>query len=137
MRIESVQLPVLKVIPFQIQQLFQNLISNSLKYSKQSGEKILKINCEKVTAKAYPILNMAPNDIYYKITVSDNGLGFEQQYAEQIFTIFKRLHTLDEYPGTGIGLSICKKIVENHSGFIFAEGRSGIGAVFSIFLPAE
>jgi len=137
MHIESVQLPVLKVIPFQIQQLFQNLISNSLKYSKQSGEKILKINCEKVTAKAYPILNMGSNNIYYKITVSDNGLGFEQQYAEQIFTIFKRLHTLNEYPGTGIGLSICKKIVENHSGFIFAEGESGIGAVFSIFLPAD
>jgi len=135
--IESVQLPVLKVIPFQIQQLFKNLINNSLKYSKPLGEQVIKIDCEKITAKDYPILNMDSEKKYYKITVTDSGQGFEQQYADQIFTIFKRLHTSDEYPGTGIGLSICKRIVENHSGFIFAEGKSGIGATFSIFFPAE
>jgi len=135
--IESAQLPVLKVIPFQIQQLFKNLINNSLKYSKISGEQMIKIGCEKIVAKDYPILNMESEKKYYKITVADSGQGFEQQYAEQIFTIFKRLHTSDEYPGTGIGLSICKRIVENHSGFIFAEGKSGIGATFSIFFPAE
>ena len=129
-------MPVLKVIPFQIQQLFQNLISNSLKYSKPIGDRFIKIDCEKNNAKVYPRLKMASENMYYKITFTDNGLGFEQQYAEQIFTIFKRLHTSDEYPGTGIGLSICKKIVENHSGFIFAEGKTGVGAVFTIFLPA-
>jgi light-regulated signal transduction histidine kinase (bacteriophytochrome) len=69
--------------------------------------------------------------------VTDNGIGFEQQFAEKIFTIFKRLHTSAEYPGTGIGLAICKKIVENHSGFIFAEGKLGIGAEFIIFLPSK
>jgi len=134
--IKYAQLPVLKVIPFQIQQLFQNLISNSLKYSKPIGDRFIKIDCEKNNAKVYPRLKMASENMYYKITFTDNGLGFEQQYAEQIFTIFKRLHTSDEYPGTGIGLSICKKIVENHSGFIFAEGKTGVGAVFTIFLPA-
>ena len=69
--------------------------------------------------------------------MTDNGIGFEQQYAEKIFTIFTRLQTSAEYPGTGIGLSICKKIVENHSGYIFAEGKPGIGAVFNIFLPTR
>jgi len=135
--IECALLPALRVIPFQIEQLFKNLISNSLKYKKQHSEQIIKIECEKVITKTTPILNIASDSTYYKITVTDNGLGFEQQYAEQIFTIFKRLHSSDQYPGTGIGLSICKKIVENHSGFIFAEGKSGIGAIFTIFLPAD
>jgi len=135
--LECAQLPVLKVIPFQIQQLFQNLISNSLKYSKLIGDRFIIIDCEKINAKVYPTLNVPTDNEYYKITVTDNGIGFEQQYAEQIFTIFKRLHTSDEYPGTGIGLAICKKIVENHSGFIFAEGKSGIGATFTIFFPVE
>ena len=135
--IESAQLPVLKVIPFQIQQLFQNLLGNSLKYSKPIVDQIIKIECERIIAKDYSILKVASDNLYYKITVTDNGLGFEQQYAEQIFTIFKRLHTSAEYPGTGIGLSICKKIVENHSGFIFAEGKPDIGAVFTVFLPSD
>ena len=135
--IESAQLPVLKVIPFQIQQLFQNLLGNSLKYSKPIVDQIIKIECERINAKDYSILKVASDNLYYKITVTDNGLGFEQQYAEQIFTIFKRLHTSAEYPGTGIGLSICKKIVENHSGFIFAEGKPEIGAVFTVFLPSD
>ena len=134
--IESDQLPVLKVIPFQIQQLFQNLLSNSLKYSNPIVDLLIKIECERIIAKDYPILDSAADNIYYKIAVTDNGQGFEQQYAEQIFTIFKRLHTSAEYPGTGIGLSICKKIVENHSGFIFAEGKPEIGAIFTVFLPA-
>lgn len=133
--LEIAPLPVLKVIPFQIDQLFKNLISNSLKYKKQNGDPIIKIECEKVLARNTPILNIVSDSAFYKITFTDNGLGFEQQYAEQIFTIFKRLHTSDQYPGTGIGLSICKKIVENHSGFIYAEGKPGIGAIFTIFLP--
>ena len=73
---------------------------------------------------------------YYKISVTDNGLGFEQQYAESIFLLFHRLHNKTDYPGSGIGLSICKKIVENHNGFIIAEGKPGIGSVFTFFLPA-
>ena len=133
--IQSVRLPVLKVIPFQINQLFQNLLSNSLKYSIPGVNPIIKIDCERMMEQDYPALKITQNKEYYKITVTDNGLGFEQQYAEKIFDIFSRLHTSSQYPGTGIGLSICKKIIENHSGFIFAEGKPGIGAVFTIFLP--
>jgi len=135
--IQSDQLPLLKVIPFQINQLFQNLLSNSLKYSKPDIAPVIKVEYERILADDYPALKINANKIYGKITLTDNGIGFEQHYAEQIFDVFKRLHTFSKYQGTGIGLSICKKIVENHSGYIFAEGKPGIGAVFTIFLPAE
>ena len=134
--IQTEQMPILRVIPFQIHQLFQNLLGNSLKYSKSGVRPVIKIGCEKVSSEAYPFLKTSSVTSYYKIFISDNGLGFDQKYAGQIFTIFKRLHTSDEYPGTGIGLSICKKIVEIHSGYILAEGNPGIGSIFTIFLPA-
>lgn len=132
----SVQLPVLNVIPFQIQQLFTNLIGNSLKYSKEGISPEIRIDCFIVTSDDYPSLRMNNQVKYYKISVTDNGLGFEQKYAESIFLLFHRLHNKTEYPGSGIGLSICKKIVENHNGFIIAEGNPGIGSVFTFFLPA-
>lgn len=132
----SVQLPVLNVIPFQIQQLFLNLIGNSLKYSKQGISPEIRIDCSVVTSADYPSLRMNNQAKYFKISVSDNGLGFEQQYAESIFLLFHRLHNKTEYPGSGIGLSICKKIVENHNGFIIAEGKPGIGSVFTFFIPS-
>ena len=81
------------------------------------------------------IIKSAPNKKYCKISITDNGLGFEQSNAEEIFNLFYRLHHSSDYPGTGIGLSICKKIVENHSGFLMAEGKPNIGAIFTIFLP--
>ena len=133
--IQSKHLPSLNVIPFQIQQLFINLISNSLKYIKPGIDPFIQIDCEKVNANDLLILKSNVHAKYYKISVIDNGFGFEQEYAESIFTLFYRLHHLTEYPGTGIGLSICKKIVENHSGFIKAEGRPGIGSTFDIYLP--
>ena len=74
---------------------------------------------------------------YYKITVEDNGIGFEQEYVKKIFILFNRLHNKDEYAGTGIGLAICKKIVENHKGFIFAKGVLNQGATFIIYLPEK
>ena len=133
--IQSVKLPTLNVIPFQIQQLFTNLIGNSIKYSKVNVAPIIKIKCEKVIAKDQPELKTESTKKYYKISISDNGLGFEQQYAESIFKLFHRLHHDNDYKGTGIGLSICKKIAENHAGFIFAEGEPNVGAIFSVFLP--
>lgn len=133
--IESVKLPVLNAIPFQILQLFINLIGNSLKYSKPNVVPYIKINCEKVLAREYSVIRAEANRKYYKISFTDNGMGFEQQYAENIFILFHRLHHVTEYKGTGIGLAICKKIVENHAGVIIAEGNPGVGAIFTIFLP--
>ena len=134
--LELVKLPVLNVIPYQIQQLFINLISNSLKYSRANVQPFIRIECEKVKAKDYEIINKANGEKkYFKLTFTDNGLGFEQSQAENIFILFNRLHHKSEYSGTGIGLAICKKIVENHGGFITAEGMLGEGAKFVFFLP--
>jgi signal transduction histidine kinase len=134
--IESMRLPILQVIPYQIQQLFINLISNSLKYSRAEVEPSIKIECEKVRAKDYEIITKANGEKkYFKFTFTDNGLGFEQSQAENIFILFNRLHHKTEYSGTGIGLAICKKIVENHGGFIMAKGVLGEGATFVFFLP--
>ena len=87
-------------------------------------------------ASDYPILSKPVSKFYYKISFVDNGLGFEQEYAEKIFLLFNRLHHSKAYKGTGIGLTICKKIAENHHGYISAEGRPNEGATFNLFLPA-
>ncbi|WP_395046532.1 CHASE3 domain-containing protein [Flavobacterium sp.] len=128
-------LPLIEVIPYQIQQLFINLISNSLKYSKSNVNPIITIHSEKILVSQVSFLKTNPDKEYYKISISDNGMGFDQQFSESIFTLFNRLHSPTEYPGTGIGLAICKKIVENHMGAIKAEGKINIGATFTIFLP--
>jgi PAS domain S-box-containing protein len=133
--IQSVRLPILNVIPYQIEQLFINLISNSLKYNRIGVEPIIRIECQKVRGKDYSPFRVNGEKKYFKFTVTDNGLGFEQKSAESIFTLFHRLHHKAEYTGTGIGLSICKKIVENHAGFIMAEGRPNEGSTFTFFLP--
>ncbi len=134
--IQSDVLPILAVISFQIQQLFINLIGNSLKYNKPGIAPFIKIECERINDKERSMFKTDMNRQYYKITFTDNGLGFEQGYAESIFILFNRLHQTNVYPGTGIGLAICKKIVENHAGHIRAEGNPGVGAVFTVFLPA-
>ena len=132
--IENTELPTLNVIPFQMQQLFINLIGNSLKYSKENVIPHIKIENSLVTAKDEELL---PNtkDKFYKISVEDNGIGFEQEYANKIFILFNRLHNKNQFDGTGIGLAICKKIVENHKGYIFAEGHPNEGSTFTIYLP--
>lgn len=133
--IQSAQLPVINVISFQIQQLFVNLIGNALKYSKPGIPPVIKIDCEKLAARDNPEFITDTRKKFLKISISDNGMGFDQQYAEKIFILFHRLHNNTEYVGTGIGLSICKKIAENHNGFIIAEGKPGIGATFTVYLP--
>lgn len=134
-KIKSAELPALSVIPFQIQQVFTNLIGNSIKYSKPNLAPVINIECKKIVAKDEPILNNDSTKTYYKISFIDNGLGFEQQYSEKIFSLFQRLHNDKEFEGTGIGLSICKKIAENHAGYIFAHGEPNVGATFTLFLP--
>jgi hypothetical protein len=129
-------LPETNVIPFQIQQLFTNLIGNSLKYSKEDVAPIIKISSSLVISKNEEKLP-DNKDKFYKIIFEDNGIGFDQEYADKIFILFNRLHNKNEYSGTGIGLAICKKIVENHKGYIFADGTLGIGTKITIYLPTS
>lgn len=134
-QINSTPLPVIRGVDFQMQQLFSNLISNSLKYRDAVRPPRIDIYCtEIILTPEYSIHNL-PVGQYYKIVFEDNGIGFEQQYASRIFALFNRLHGKNEYEGTGIGLAICKKIVENHKGAITAEGRPGFGSKFNLFFP--
>lgn len=135
--ISNDELPNLNVIPFQIQQLFTNLIGNSLKYSQENISPVITINVSEVDASKEIAIPVNEKNKYYKIIFKDNGIGFDSEYAEKIFLLFNRLHNKDEYSGTGIGLAICKKIVENHKGFIFADGEKNIGATFTIYLPLD
>ncbi|MEL1241659.1 CHASE3 domain-containing protein [Flavobacterium flavipallidum] len=123
-------------IPFQLEQLFINIIGNSLKYSKPEIPPLVQISSKKVKAAKIPELNDTSKKEYIKITFKDNGLGFEQIYADKIFLLFNRLHGKKDFPGTGVGLAICKKIIENHKGYIFAKGKPNEGALFEIYLPA-
>jgi signal transduction histidine kinase/CHASE3 domain sensor protein len=134
-KIKVGSLPNIDIIEFQIHQLFVNLISNSLKYSKDDVAPIIKIATEKITVEEKHKDLVITDKKYHKIIVSDNGIGFKQEFSEKIFQLFKRLETERGYSGTGLGLAICKKIVENHNGFIKADGILGTGAVFTIYLP--
>ncbi len=131
-------LPVISCVPLQITQLFTNMIVNSIKYKKPQGETLIRINAEYCQAGEMDFSDpsSAKTD-YWKITFADNGIGFEQQYANKIFELFQRLHSKFEYEGTGIGLAICKKVVQNHQGLIFAKGTPGVGASFEIYLPSK
>ncbi|WP_163411434.1 sensor histidine kinase [Flavobacterium ajazii] len=129
------KLPKLYVIPYQIEQLFINLIGNSLKYSKPEIAPQIIIHCEKILSNEIPELIDQPFKKFYKITFTDNGMGFDPQFKDNIFVLFQRLHSKTDYPGTGIGLAICKKIVENHKGYIKADSKPSEGSVFTVFLP--
>ncbi len=130
-------LPVIEAIAFQIQQLFENIISNSIKYSYPDKKIEIDITFALSNEETPSSHLLEKNKKYYKISISDNGIGFDQKYADKIFEIFQRLHGKNEYSGTGIGLSICKKIVENHKGIIMAQSEIDKGATFIIYLPVE
>jgi signal transduction histidine kinase len=128
-------LPLIEAIPLQMRQLFTNLISNAIKFRKKDTDPVIHISC-RLTDNEERKKHMLHNDInYYSISIADNGIGFEQDYAEKIFQIFQRLHGKSEYPGSGIGLAICKKIIDHHQGAIYAEGEPQKGATFTIILP--
>jgi light-regulated signal transduction histidine kinase (bacteriophytochrome) len=128
------RLPVLPASTVLMGPLFSNLISNSLKYSKKKEPPQIRIRYEEGPAVGGSGGREAETR-YGRIFVEDNGIGFDQKYAEQIFDMFRRLHSNAEYEGTGIGLALCKKIVEMHKGFISALGKPGEGAVFIVSLP--
>jgi PAS domain S-box-containing protein len=129
-------LPVIEASESQLSQLFTNLISNALKFSKAEASCKININAQLLTKEELAekeLENAGCN--YYRIEVKDNGIGFDQQYAEKIFTIFQRLHGKADILGTGIGLAMCDKIIQNHKGKIYATSSLGRGATFTIILP--
>ena len=123
------------IIPFQFRQLMQNLIGNALKFTKPGvpPEIIIKSKITKGEQLENKLLTYEQD--YCHISVCDNGIGFEPEYADRIFEVFQRLHGKEEYSGTGIGLAIVKKIVGNHNGIIIAKGELNKGATFDIFIP--
>ncbi|WP_291963111.1 PAS domain-containing sensor histidine kinase [Maribacter sp.] len=125
----------LEVVPFQFRQLMYNLLSNAVKYSKNDISPNVTIDTEIITNAKSVDVGLKNNKEYVKITITDNGIGFEEQFAEKIFEVFQRLHSKQEYVGTGIGLAIVKKIVQNHHGVISASGKLNEGSVFEIVLP--
>jgi len=136
-QIQYEHLPVIACVPLQINQLFTNLIINSVKYKKQGHPPLIQITSQLISSGVADGNEQTTDKDYCKITFTDNGIGFEQQYADKIFELFQRLHSRFNYEGTGIGLAICKKIVQNHKGFMQATGRPEIGASFEIFLPLK
>jgi len=134
-KINIEKLPIIKGVSFQIKQLFDNLIANSLKYRNPKLDPQIQLKSERVDYKQIPGEFLKPYSYYYKITYTDNGIGFAEEYTDKIFEVFQRLHQKNEYSGTGIGLAICKKIVENHQGHIYATSELGKGSTFIIYLP--
>src|ERR1051326_774529 len=137
-RINISELPVIWAVPSLIRQLFHNLISNAIKFRKKTVEPVVRIEAKKLnsTDNSFPVKTMNGNN-YYKISISDNGIGFDPKYADEIFMVFKRLHSYHEFEGSGVGLSICKKIIEKHNGFIIAESKPGNGSTFIFGLPEK
>jgi len=125
-------LPIIMGIPIQLNQLFSNLISNALKFSSEHPE--ITIHSELLTGAEANHTDLISNRQYLKLIFKDNGIGFEQQYGEQIFKMFKRL---SDSSGTGIGLALCKKIVENHNGIIQVESAPDVGTAFTLFIPVS
>jgi hypothetical protein len=134
--IEYKELPVLEGFPILLHQLFYNLINNSLKFSKSDVKPRIQILSEKVKGQTLKNKGLTEKE-YIKISVIDNGIGFEQAQVIKIFKTFARLNSKDMYEGTGLGLALCKKIVERHQGNIEGEGKAGDGAIFTILLPAK
>ncbi|WP_461151150.1 sensor histidine kinase [Spirosoma pulveris] len=136
--VEVADLPTITGDKVQLTQLFQNLLSNSLKFGQSTVQARIRISCQRIDARDLPELSDTTYQAmaYYRIDVNDNGIGFDPKYVDRIFEVFQRLHGKNEYAGTGIGLAICEKVVANHGGFITATSQPGQGATFSVYLPA-
>lgn len=130
------ELPKIESIPGQIRQIFQNIISNALKFSRPGVAPVIRITGERVKDKS---IDAVPdeNGEFVRICIQDNGIGFNEMYLDKIFTIFQRLHGKGEYEGTGIGLAIVKKIVEKHNGILTAKSKEGVGTRFIFILPVK
>lgn len=125
------------VILFQFRQLMKNLLSNALKFAKPETPPLITINSTIEKGSELNVENLHYEKSYCHIHFRDNGIGFEAEHEKRIFEVFQRLHSKDDFSGTGIGLAIVKKIVDNHNGFIFATGNPNEGAQFDIYLPVR
>jgi len=133
--IEATDMCVINIIPFQFRQLMHNLLRNALKFSSPRRQLHILIKSSIIKGNEVAGKKFAGAKSYCHISVSDNGIGFEPEYKDRIFEVFQKLHGRDKYEGTGIGLSIVKKIVENHNGIITATGRPNEGATFDMYFP--
>ena len=136
-RVEIGALPVVKGDPVQMRQLFQNLISNALKFQRAGETPLVSVSSKTFAPAERIIPGAAPGEEVCEITVRDNGIGFDARFTEQIFVVFQRLHTRSEYEGTGIGLAVCRKITDRHGGTIVAKSAEGEGATFIVTLPLK
>lgn len=130
-------LPTVEAVPLQMNQLFYNLIGNALKFTRPGVAPEIQISASSISQEeaARYVPRVLPAVRYWRLCIQDNGIGFEAEYAEQIFEVFKRLHTRDAYPGSGIGLALCRRILANHHGVLYTEPVSGKGAVFYLIVP--
>ena len=136
--IEFDRLPTITGVKFQLHQLFLNLIANALKFNKSGMPPSISIRYNILLgSQIRNIPNIKSFAQYHEIAIADNGIGFEQEYADKIFMIFQRLHTRTQFDGTGIGLAVCKRVITNHHGYIKAEGVPNHGATFTIYLPTN
>ncbi len=135
--IKVASLPVIEAVYSEMKQLFNNLISNAIKFKSHDKAPLIEISSTPLDKKEKDEYHLPLERTYHKIELSDNGIGFEAEYAERIFQIFQRLHGKTEYAGSGIGLAICKKITDNHEGLIVAKSNPGKGSVFVIILPEK
>ncbi|MCC6126112.1 MAG: hypothetical protein IT426_14215 [Pirellulales bacterium] len=133
--VEVGKLPSIQADPLQMRQLIQNLIANALKFHREGVPPVVCISGRYVHGPESRKAGQSPTDEQCRIVVEDNGVGFEEKYAERIFGIFQRLHPRDVYDGTGIGLAICRRIAEHHGGTIAAHGSPDKGCTFEVLLP--
>lgn len=130
-------LPTIDADPVQMRQLFQNLITNAIKFQRPEVPPLVEIAAEELLAHDKSVPGAKPGERLCRISVRDHGIGFDVKFAAQIFAVFQRLHTKQEYEGTGIGLAVCRKITDRHGGTIVAESAEGQGAIFLVTLPVK
>ncbi|QHS60932.1 CheR family methyltransferase [Chitinophaga agri] len=135
-RVTLTNLPVIEAVPGQLRQVFQNLLSNAFKFSRKDVQPVINIAGTRIREKRFDSVE-DPQGPYVTISISDNGIGFDEKYLDKIFILFQRLHTKDKYEGTGIGLAVTRKIIDKHNGLITAQSREKEGATFKIILPVK
>ncbi|MDQ2657466.1 MAG: ATP-binding protein [Bacteroidota bacterium] len=129
--------PTIQAVTSEMKQLFANILSNAIKFRKQNVPPEIEVRSGKLSKTEKQTLGLPAAICFYRMEVQDNGIGFEGEYSERIFQIFQRLNGKAEYPGSGIGLAICKKIVEKHGGLIFAKSAPDRGSTFTVILPEK